>query len=228
MNTAQPDNSFDPGRERSNSNYDQRQRFAWASSYLIPNGRRLRSLTSGWVVSNVLTVSRGEPFTPNYVFEGDFNGSGEFFGRPDLVGNPFAGTGGPHAILNLSAFQVPCTLDNTGNCIPATQHFGNLGRNTFVGPSLRNIDLSVAKTTALTERLRVELRADAYNFINHVNFANPVTQNFFVDFLQNGMTPQGRGIGFLPLTQTPDVGSQGPFLNGGGPRSMQLSLKFLF
>jgi len=53
--------------------------------------------------------------------------------------------------------------------------------------------------------------------------------NFAVDFL-NGSLPdaQGRGIGSIPITATPDVGSGNPFLGGGGPRNIQLALKFSF
>ena len=45
---------------------------------------------------------------------------------------------------------------------------------------------------------------------------------------QNGLTANGRGIGYLPLTATPDVGIGNPFLGGGGPRNIQLALKFMF
>ena len=45
----------------------------------------------------------------------------------------------------------------------------------------------------------------------------------------NGIDSQtGRGIGFMPLTVTPDVGLGNPFLGGGGPRNIQLALKVIF
>ena len=76
----------------------------------------------------MLTLASGAPYDPTYYFEGDFNGSGEGFGRLDLVGNPYAGTSMPGNILNLQAFHVPCTWDaGTGACVPGTQHFGNVG-----------------------------------------------------------------------------------------------------
>lgn len=227
-NASQPDNSFRPDLERANSNFDHRQRLTWIFSYPLPELKKWRTLTSGWVMDGALTESSGEPFNLNYLFEGDFNGSGEFFGRPDLVGDPLSGTHLPNQVLNLSAFQVPCTLNAGGNCIPGTQHFGNLGRNAFVGPGYRNFDFSLVKNTNLTERIKIQFRLDAFNLLNHPNFANPLWQSFSVDFLQNGMTASGRGIGFLPIKVTPDVGVGNPFLAGGGPRSLQLSLRFAF
>ncbi len=227
-NASQPDNSFAPNRERASSNFDQRQRFTWDFAYQFPNHAKWRKLTSGWGVEGVFAATAGQPYNVNYLFEGDFNGSAEFFGRPDVVGNPFAGTGGPSKLLNLSALQVPCTLDVTGNCIPGTQHFGNLGRNAFVGPNYSNLDFSVSKTTTLSERLSMQIRLDMFNPFNHPNFANPLLPNFAVDFLQNGMDASGHGVGFLSSTATPDVGAGNPFLGGGGPRNLQLAVRFSF
>ena len=70
---------------------------------------------------------------------------------------------------------------------------------------------------------------DVFNVLNHPNFANPLLPNFAVDFLQNGIDPaSNRGVGYLPLTATPDVGSGNPFLGGGGPRAIQLSARVSF
>src|SRR5205814_421289 len=84
----------------------------------------------------------------NSNYTGDFNGTGEFFARPDVIGDPFAGTNGSNRFLNLAAFKVPCTFDEEGSCIPGTFHFGSLGRNSLPGPHYRNFDMSLFKTTA--------------------------------------------------------------------------------
>jgi hypothetical protein len=227
-NATQPDNSLRPDLERASSNFDMRQKLSWTFNYRVPDLGQSKWFGKGWSMDGVLALAAGQPFNVNYLFEGDFNGSGEFFGRPDLVGNPFAGTSAPGNFLNLAAFQVPCTLDAGGNCIPGTQHFGNVGRNAFVGPDYKNFDFSLVKDTAITEHVNMQLRVDAFNLFNHPNFANPLWPNFGVDFLQNGIDPSGRGSGFLPITATPDVGTGNPFLGGGGSRNLQLAARFSF
>jgi len=227
-NASQPDNSFVPRAERASSNFDMRQHLSWSFSYAFPEVQRLHWLSSGWNANGVLALSAGQPFNLNYLFEGNYNGSGEFFGRPDVVGNPFAGTSGPGQFLNLSAFQVPCTLNGGGNCIAGTEHFGNVGRNAFVGPTYKNFDFGLSKTSNLGESVKMQFGFDVFNLFNHANFASPIWPSFAVDFLQNGISPTGRGVGFLPLTATSDVGAGNPFLGGGGPRNLQLSLRFTY
>ena len=228
-NATQPDNSFDPERERANSNFDMRHHLTWVFTYDLPKLGNVRGLSSGWAVNGVLALASGQPFNVNYLFEGDFNGSGEFFGRPDLVGDPFAGTHTPTQFLSLTAFKVPCTWDaTTADCVAGTQHFGNLGRNAFVGPHYRNFDFSVVKNNSLTERVKLQIRMDIFNLFNHPNFANPLWPNFGVDFLANGIDATGQGIGFLPITTTPDVGTGNPFLGGGGSRNIQFGVRLSF
>jgi len=226
-NATQPDDSTRPDREEGPSNFDQRHRLTWYFTWEI--GPRTGSwLTSGWSLDGVVTLASGMPYNVNYLFEDDFNGSDEFFGRPDLVGDPKAGTGGPDKFLNLSAFAAPCTPDGAGSC-NGGKHFGSLGRNAFYGPAYKNVDLSIVKNTALGDRVRLQVRLDVFNVLNHPNFANPLLPNFGVDFLQNGIDPAtNRGVGFLPLTATPDVGTGNPFLGGGGPRNIQLAARVSF
>ncbi|MEO6120214.1 MAG: hypothetical protein ABIP12_05935, partial [Terriglobales bacterium] len=225
---TQPDNSFNPGAERANSNFDTRHRFVWIYNWELPNPAAAKLVTNGWVLDGVVTIMSGQPFNVTYLFEDDYNGSGEFFGRPDLVGDPFSGTSSPNALLNLNAFRVPCTYDALAGTCAGGQHFGNLRRNAFVGPGFRNFDFAISKNTKLGEKVNMNLRMDVFNIFNHPNFANPVLPAFGVDFLQNGIDATGRGVGFLGSTATPDVAIGNPFLGGGGPRNIQLSLKFSF
>ena len=215
-NATQPDNSFNRAAEKASSNFDIRNAFKWFFGYELP--KTSHQWSSGYGLDGVLSVTSGQPFSVTWQFEDDYNGTGEFFGRPDLVGDPFAGTRTPDRFLNLSAFQAPCAPDGSGFCVDGTQHFGNLKRNAFVGPGFRSFDLGFFKNTDLGEKLKLQIRVDFFNVFNHANFSNPVLPNFAVDFLANGIDPAtNRGTGFLPITATPDVGIGNPFLGGGGP-----------
>jgi hypothetical protein len=231
-NATQPDNSHRPDQERASSNFDVRHRFVLAFTYEIPTFMKsFPKLGDGWQFNGIVTVRSGSPFHVN-LFD-DYNGTGEFFPRPDIVGNPFAGTHGPDNFLNLSAFKVPCTLDGSDSsaagCKPGTQHFGSLGRNSLVGPGYANLDLSLFKTTPLGEQVKLQLRAEVFNVLNHPNFSSPLLPGFSADASFNGIDPKtGRGIGFLPITVTPDVGIGNPFLGGGGSRNIQLAVRLTF
>jgi hypothetical protein len=226
---SQPQNSLNPRGDRSNSGFDQRQHFTWIWTYRIPGGSAMKWLTQGWDVSGEATLSTGMPFTP--MDYSNYNNTGEYYERPDLVGNPWAGTSKPTNFLNLSAFAPSCNWNSTdGTCDPITPnyHFGTSPRNGFYGPHYRNFDLSLGKDTKITERVGVRLGADFFNVFNHANFANPLFPSFNVVW-NNAINPaNGTGAGFFPLTVTPDVGAENPFLGGGGPRDIQLSLRFSF
>jgi hypothetical protein len=236
-NASQPDNSLNPRAEKANSNFDRRQSFTWDFNYELPGYKGKSWLRSGWAIDGVLRLSTGQPFNIN-TFE-NFNNSGEYFERPDLVGNPFAGVSTPYQFLNLSAFAVPCTwgydaATNTELGCQGGYHFGNLGRNAFMGPHFRNFDFSLTKTFKFGERVTSQFRADIINLFNHPNFSNPLLPNFLVDLETNGIAhdpanpSRGIGQGFLPITATPDVGIGNPFLGGGGGRNIQLAVRFSF
>ena len=231
-NATQPDNSHCTKCEKANSNFDNRHRFVVTASYALPNFSESHPrFGKGWQLNTVVTISTGNPF--HLTLFDDYNNTGEFFPRPDVVGDPYAGTSAPDRFINLSAFKVPCTLDPAGDgsaasCIPGTWHFGSLGRNALRGPGYQNVDFSVFKDTQLTEKLRLQLRAEIFNIFNHPNFSNPLLPSFAADMTSSVDPVTGRGTGFLPITVTPDVGIGNPFMGGGGPRNIQLAMKFIF
>jgi hypothetical protein len=100
------------------------------------------------------------------------------------------------------------------------------------GPTYKQWDLAVFKDTAITERVKLQFRADFFNILNHPNFANPFLPAFIADPGINGFTtPNGTtetGTGGYPLTATGDVGIGNPFLGGGAPRGIQLAAKITF
>ena len=122
------------------------------AGYTLPNLWELHPrIGKGWQLNTVVTMRSGNSF----LFD-DYNNTGEFFPRPDVVDDPYAGMSAPDRFINLSAFAVPCTLDPAGDgsaasCIPGTWHFGSLGRNALRGPNYHNVDFSTFKDTDITE-----------------------------------------------------------------------------
>jgi hypothetical protein len=232
-NAGQPTDSTNLGANRGNSNFDVRHRFTWNFIYQFPNWKGSWSrLTDGWGINGVVTLQSGQPFHIIYDSD-DFDGSGQFFAKPDVVGPILYNRNDPTRFLDLTSFAVPCTpagaFDGTAaTCEPGSRHFGNLGRNSLLGPDFRQFDFSIFKDTSITERLKVQFRAEFYNIFNHPNFASPLLPNFLAEGDANGFDANGRTTGFLPLTTTGDVGIGYPFLGGGGPRGIQLAVKFTF
>ncbi|HTP68771.1 MAG TPA: TonB-dependent receptor [Dongiaceae bacterium] len=233
-NAAQPTDSTNPISNRGNSNFDVRNRLTWNFIYQLPDSKdtRMKWLRNGWGLNGILTVQSGNPF--HMIIEtDDFDGAGTFFPKPDVVGPIRYNYGDPNRFLDLTSFAVPCTYSGTDqladSCQPGTRHFGNLGRNSLLGPAFRQLDLSLFKNTNITERLKMELRFEAYNLFNHPNFASPLWPNFLSDpTYASSIGNNGRFSGYLPLTVTADVGIGYPVIGGGGPRSMQISAKFTF
>lgn len=236
-NEAQPTNSTNPAGDKGNSSYDIRRRFTWNFVYQFPKaGGSMQRLKNGWGLDGILNMQDGQPWHLNYEFQGDYSGSGEGFDRPDEIATPIYNTSNPADYINLSAFAAPCTFGNPNNdgtpdetnCIPGTRHFGSEGRNSLHGPSFKEFNFSVFKDTFVTERLKMTLRAEFFNLLNHPNFCNPFMPNFIADI---GAPNAGRGYApgtYYPITATGDVGIGNPFLGGGGPRGVQFAaiLKF--
>ncbi len=238
-NAAQPNDSTNPQLEYGPSNFNIPHRFTWNFAYDFPKvGGSWQRLKNGWGLNSVLTLQDGQPFQFNYNFEDDFSGSGNGFDRPDVVG-PI--TYHPHDPLNfvdLSSFAVPCTATaatgSRNDCVPGSRHFGNEGRNSLHGPSFKEWNFALYKTTAITERVSMQLRADFFNIVNHPNFANPFLPAFIADPAVHGFQlVNGHEVGNPTgstgvITATGDVGIGNPFIGGGGPRGIQLAAVFRF
>jgi len=246
---AQPQDSTSPHLEYGPSNFDLPKRFTWVLGYEVPRmGGSMQKLKNGWGFSSSLTLQSGQPFQLNYNCQDDFSGGGECYDRPDVVGPTRQNNRDPNHFLDLTSFAIPCTpsLDVTdptrptytgvtgtaSDCTIGTRHYGNMRRDSLRGPDYRQWDIAIYKTTALTERISLQLRADMFNVVNHPNFANPFLPAFIADAAPNGfeLSPANRevGSGFNRITATGDVGIGNPFLGGGAPRGIQLAAKIIF
>jgi len=172
-----PADSYHLAGERGPADYDQRHRFNLAAVLYLPG-----DFTLGCVAS----LSSGAPYNITTGF--DDNQDTVFNDRPTL-GNP-AASFQSFAVDGRAVGGTPGVLYDgaqalfAGRLVPTTPssvHWliqpgpGNVGRNSGRGPAFADIDLRVAKRFVLREKTQdVELRLDAFNLLNHVNYYNYV------------------------------------------------------
>jgi hypothetical protein len=162
-----PQNSHNLSAERGRSDFDIRQRFTASYAYDLPFFKRHRWL-GGWQSFGVLTFETGQPFTVALLPDDDNSNTGISqlgFGandRPNVTGNPVLSNPTPQEWFNTAAFATP-----------PYGSFGNAGRNILSGPGLRDVNFSIVKNTAVSERLNVQFRAEFFNALNHTNFNLP-------------------------------------------------------
>ena len=168
-----------------------------------------RQAASGWTLSGIATLQSGFPFSPQLGYNPTGNGDSRNPARPEL-NSTFSGTLYPRTPtqwFNPEAFTAP---------YPGT--FGSASRDSLTGPGLADVDVSLAKTTTIRERTRVQFRAEYFNVLNRANFSTPNPVVF-----SNGPTPSKPATaaalsptaGVLTATSTTS-------------RQLQFALKFLF
>jgi hypothetical protein len=130
-------------------------------------------LLGGWQLAGINTITPGETVTFTYapltafIVSGiaqDFRGANNY--RPNVTCDPYA-SAGQQTITNW--FNKDCVSVPTD----PSQPFGNAGRNTVRGPKYWTIDLAGVKQVALSNTARIELRLEAFNLLDRVNFTAP-------------------------------------------------------
>ena len=157
-----PQDSRDFRAERGLSNFDQRRRLALSLQLASPFRSRL---LGGWQGYAIASAGSGRPLTPRLAFDNSNTGNtGGIFGtdRPDRIAGAAAAGPGPGRFLDAAAFAAPAPLA-----------FGNSGRNIALGPGFGSVDLAVVRSLRLAERSTVELRLEAFNIANRINFDLP-------------------------------------------------------
>ena len=238
--SGQPQNSLNVRGDYGLSDFDTRNRFVFNGLYELPfKGNRLME---GWRFSGILTLQSGNPLNilagapiAGPTGSGIPSGSASLFtgvarNRPDLIASPVivnqiitSGNNAgliqwlaPNSVCDPrfgacaagTSYELPVQLINGVNIY----HFGNMLRNSVIGPDFKNLDLSLSKTTRLTERLKLELRAEAFDAINHPNFGNPNL---------TAVTSAGTSFGIINATRFPNGDS-------GSARQLQFAAKVTF
>ncbi|HEX4593314.1 MAG TPA: carboxypeptidase regulatory-like domain-containing protein [Bryobacteraceae bacterium] len=182
------------------SDYDARHRWVYSGIYDVPlHGNRLKD---GWELSAIITLQTGNPITfvtTNRALTGTATVRPSVSG-PVQVGFSPATNGNATFV---SYVQNPSVFFSNPN------GFGNLGRNVIIGPGFSNVDFALIKNTYITERLRWQIRADAFDLLNHANYGQPGTSFGTASF------------GLITNTRFPPGDS-------GSSRQLQLAMKLVF
>lgn len=171
-------NANDLDNNKGLSDFDRTHRFSANFVWDIPTGGSDNAFIKGWSIAGFFQTQSGTPFTvfasePEIATAAQYSnltrGSGGLyrpgFGRPNITCS--AGDAiRSYSTSNLNVINGSCFASPLGG-------WGNLGRNTFRGPSQNRFDLSFAKSTRINERVSFELGFDLFNVFNTVNLANP-------------------------------------------------------
>ena len=188
-------NPFNAQRDRGNCATDVRQAYVGSAIYQLPFFKEQRGFVGhvlgGFAVSTVVTLASGIPFDITDSGDRSLTGSGD--DRPNYIGGNvvfvdprsnafydpslqnsneyFNGTGSGTATASANPYFN--RVGTAGSWAAGAGYYGNFGRNVFHGPGLLNADVSLSKSTRITESQSLILRAEAFNFFNHTQFENP-------------------------------------------------------
>jgi hypothetical protein len=149
-------------------------RFVFAPVYELPFGRgrhfgiqskAMDAIVGGWEVSAIATVQAGFPLSAGNSVDTCVCGSAVY---ANVSRNPN---------LPKSERTEGRWFDTAAFSQPAQWTIGNAGRGLIWGPGQRNLDMTLSKYFSLTERFRLQFRAEAYNLTNTKYFADPNTTN---------------------------------------------------
>ena len=164
----------DPRRDWGPSALNPASQGSISGRYELPFGPGKQWLTSasgagskiagGWQFNEIVTLLSGFPFTP--VIGANRSGDGDTRNpdRPSL--NP--SFSGPVVLGQVNQWFNPNAF-----VLPAAGTYGGLGRGVFTGPGLADMDVSLFKNTALSERTSLQFRAEFFNVLNHPNLGPP-------------------------------------------------------
>jgi hypothetical protein len=166
---------YQPALDKGDADFDVRHRLVVFGVWNLPawnRGRPARLLTGGWMLSPLFLGRSGQPFS---VFDTlaqtlDLNAPrATFTGSYSRKRNIFLASPSPD-LYHLISFLDP-QFDHERNPLsPGARWPAAMSqRNAFRAPGFWNFDLAISKETKLTERLRLQLRAELFNLFNHAN-----------------------------------------------------------
>jgi len=173
--------SMDPNAvflEYGNSNFDVRQRWVtsivWELPWMKNQQGAAGKVLGGWQTNYSIAFQSGFPFTVGA--RSDYNRDGLRNDRPDI---PSWGNSRSFSNTDFLLDSAPggsVMSDLAGDFpVPTPGTDGTLGRNTFRGPGLANVDFSLFKEFKFSERFGMQFRAEFFNLFNRVNLYPPTS-----------------------------------------------------
>ena len=162
---------FNPNLDRGSGDWDTRQNLTASALYtfsdLKGSSRLIQETLGGWQASSILQTRSG--LAQNVEVTNGFFGN---YMRPNRVAGTslkVANASWPHSSYNINAFALEPGFDGVWGD-PTT--LGNIGRNYVRGPAFFQWDISGMKNFPITDKLKMQFRADIFNILNHPNFSN--------------------------------------------------------
>jgi hypothetical protein len=170
-----PQNSYNIKGDYGRATLDRRHVFTFSYIYELPFYRGKHDLAGkllgGWQVSGLALYRSGIPFTPA---TSSFDAAGLGLvpalvagARPNSLCDPNANA--PHTLqqyFNTACYTPNPTVTTTG--VPNV--IGNAARGAINGPTTTRFDFTLSKNIRFGETMRVQLRAESFNILNHTNF----------------------------------------------------------
>jgi hypothetical protein len=176
----------------------------------------VNAVVSGWTLSAIATLETGFPFSPQLGYNPTGSGDSRNPIRPNRNPN-FTGSLYTHGT---TAQRVAQYFNPAAFSAPAYGTVGNLSRDSLAGPGYDDLDLSLAKTTQVTERVRAQFRTEFFNILNHTNLGTPAETVF------SGGPTQGTAANQTTVAALSPTA--GVVTSAATTRQIQLGLKLLF
>ncbi len=175
--------------EWGHSPYDLRHVLSVNYTYALPFGANqpgvAGKLLGGWQTNGILSLTTGVPFSVSNSSGLDRSRSGPSnASRPDLVAgmsnNPTSGVtaGCPGVTAGRELGGVDLYFDPCAFRLQDPGFYGNLGRNTVIGPGLMTFDFALVKNTGISETKNLQFRWEVFNLFNRANFDLPTSAAF--------------------------------------------------
>ena len=162
--------ALDRGRANNDRRHSAVFSGVWQLDYFRHAPLVVRAMAGGWSVAAITSLRSGTPLTVTTGTDVNFDGTNN--DRADLVGKPYLDPNRPRNEVVDMWFNTAAFSKVT----QASHNFaGTAGRNILNGPGLKNVDMTIARTFKITERMQMQFRGEATNALNIVNLSNPGT-----------------------------------------------------